>query len=404
MQKDLLKYALSNLVHRKLRSSLTILSILIGIMAIFALLSFGQGLSAYVDTLSAEMGTDKIFIQPKSFGNPQASSVKFSEDDVHYIHDISGVKAVHGWEIESVKVEFKQKGKAKYAMIFGHPTDENIKLMEDALTWRITNGRQLKPGDVLKITAGYNYQIPDKIFHQPVKVGDKLLLNDIPVEVVGFYEEAGNPIDDMNLYISYEGLKALTGNDKNFSMIIAQAEKDQDSRALAKKIEEKFRKQRGEKKGQETFYAQTLEDLIESFGNILTGLKAVLVLIGMISVLVASVNIMNTMYTAVLERTKEIGVIKAVGARNSDVVQIFMIESGVLGFIGGVIGVCIGYLIAKLGGQIAANAGYASLQPSFPWWLVVGCIVFATLVGALSGLSPSIHASKQKPVDALRYE
>jgi len=234
--------------------------------------------------------------------------------------------------------------------------------------------------------------------------GDKILVNDIQVDVLGFYEEAGNPTDDMNVYVSYDGFEKLLGTGKNFSMVIVQTTQDADVQSVSKQIQERLRKRWGEKKGQETFSVQTLEDLIETFGSILQGINVVLVLIAMISVLVASVNIMNTMYTAVLERTKEIGVIKAIGARNSDVIQIFMVESGLLGFIGGLLGVFLGYLIAKLGGQIAAGAGYAILQPSFPWWLTAGCLVFATLVGAVSGLSPAIHASKQKPVDALRYE
>jgi len=121
-------------------------------------------------------------------------------------------------------------------------------------------------------------------------------------------------------------------------------------------------------------------------------------------VLVAAVNIMNTMYTAVLERTKEIGIMKAIGSRNRYILMIFFFESGILGLIGGTIGILFGYGLAKMGGAIAAEAGYALLQPFFPWWLTVGCLTFAFLVGATSGFFPALQASKLKPVDALRYE
>jgi len=113
---------------------------------------------------------------------------------------------------------------------------------------------------------------------------------------------------------------------------------------------------------------------------------------------------MNTMYTAVLERTKEIGVMKSLGAKNSDIVFIFIFESGLLGSIGGILGVIFGYIIASLGGQAAASAGFSLLKPIFPPVLIIGCILFAFLVGAGAGLLPARQASQLKPVDALRYE
>ena len=123
-----------------------------------------------------------------------------------------------------------------------------------------------------------------------------------------------------------------------------------------------------------------------------------------ISIIVGGIGITNTMYTAVLERTKEIGIMKAVGAQNKDIMLIFLLESGMLGLIGGALGVVFGYLIASIGGQIAVGYGYAILQPIFKWQLVVGCLGFAFFIGAIAGLLPARQASKLRPVDALRYE
>ena len=119
---------------------------------------------------------------------------------------------------------------------------------------------------------------------------------------------------------------------------------------------------------------------------------------------VAAVNIANTMYTSILERTPEIGVMKSIGAKNKFILFIFVTESGVLGLIGGIIGIVFGYLIAKGGGLIAASAGLSMLRPAFPLWLTAGCLLFAFVVGAGSGLLPALQASKLKPVEALRYE
>jgi putative ABC transport system permease protein len=121
-------------------------------------------------------------------------------------------------------------------------------------------------------------------------------------------------------------------------------------------------------------------------------------------VIVASVNIMNTMYASILERTKEIGVFKAIGARNSEIVLIFMAESGVLSLIGGIIGLIIGFLIAKVGGLAISAAGYGFLKPFFSWQMVFWILFFSLLVGLAAGLLPAYKASKLKPVETLRYE
>ena len=114
---------------------------------------------------------------------------------------------------------------------------------------------------------------------------------------------------------------------------------------------------------------------------------------------------MNTMYTAVLERTKEIGVMKAVGARNEDIIMIFLIESGSLGFIGGLIGIAIGLGAANIIAFIARQAlGSNLFQVSVDPSILLGILAFSFVIGAFSGVLPALQASNLKPVDALRYE
>ena len=110
------------------------------------------------------------------------------------------------------------------------------------------------------------------------------------------------------------------------------------------------------------------------------------------------------MITSVIERTKEIGVIKAVGAKNSELVKIFLFESATLGGIAGIIGVVVGYGVTSLAGSVLDSLGWGFLAPFYSWELFVGCILFATATGAISGVIPAIRASKVNTVDALRYE
>ena len=111
------------------------------------------------------------------------------------------------------------------------------------------------------------------------------------------------------------------------------------------------------------------------------------------------------MYTSVLQRTREIGVMKAIGARNSDILLIFVIESGLIGALGGILGVLVGIGVSKMMEYIAINyIGTNLLRSVVPWYLVVGCITFAFFIGVISGLLPSKQASELNTVDALRYE
>ena len=403
MNLDEIKYSLKNLAKRKLRSGLSILSILIGITAIFALVSFGLGIQLYMDTLAEEAGADKLYVQPKGAGMPGMDENFFlTQDDIDFVAKINGVKDITGAYFRAGELRFKKE--VTYYFVFGMDLNE-LEFFMEGFNIDIIKGRGLKKGDMNKLVLGYNYQFEDKIFKRALKVGDKVELNGADFEVVGFYSEVGNPADDAQIYITLEAFEELYPEYiDQFGFVLLSAEKGVNPTELADKITDKLRKHRGEEEGKETFFVQSFEDIIKTFGDIINVLNGVLILIALISLIVASVNIMNTMYTAVLERTKEIGIMKAVGARNENILFIFVFESGMLGMLGGIIGVLLGYVVASIGGIVAAQAGYSLLQPAFPWYLIVGCILFSLMVGAGSGFLPAIRASKQKPVDSLRYE
>ena len=241
------------------------------------------------------------------------------------------------------------------------------------------------------------------MFKKKISIGDKIEINDVTVEIVGFYEEVGNPTDDSNVYLSKEGFKQIF-DIEDYEYIYVRTVFDQNPTDVAEKIKEKFRKHRYQKEGEEDFTVQTFEDMMAIFSNIILVLNGVLVIIALISVVVAAINITNTMYTSILERTQEIGVMKAIGAKNKYILIIFVIESGLLGLLGGLVGIGLGYAIAKLGGMIAAMNGLSMLRPGFPWWLTVGCLLFAFGVGAGAGYFPARQASKMQATDALRWE
>tara|TARA_Y100000310_G_scaffold336884_1_gene422566 strand:- start:8801 stop:10018 length:1218 start_codon:yes stop_codon:yes gene_type:complete len=404
ISKDLLKYSLHALWQRKLRSVLTIISIFIGITAIFTLVSFGQGLSSYVEDIAEQMGTDKLIIQPRGFGfggPPLDSNVRLDKRDSDFVEKVNGVSEATGMYVLSGEIEFEDV--KKFAYTFGSDFKEHRKLIDELYTLKIEQGKPLRGKEKTKIVLGNNYLYPDKVFARGMRVGEKVKLNGIKMEVIGFYEKMGNPVDDRNIYMTDKAAEELF-EVKDYQFILVRAAPGKNPTQLAETIQEKLRKHRNQRSGQEDFQVQTFEQLLETFTSVLNIINVVLILIALISIFVAAVNIMNTMYTSVLERTKEIGVMKAIGARNSDILFVFVLESGLLGLLGGILGVLAGYSIALYGGKIVLQAGFGILQPIFTWQLIVGCLLFAFVIGLLSGLLPARRASKLNPVDALQYE
>ena len=139
-------------------------------------------------------------------------------------------------------------------------------------------------------------------------------------------------------------------------------------------------------------------------GSILGIVQFILAGIAAISLAVGGIGIMNTMYTSVLERTKEIGAMKAIGANQKHILLIFLFESGLIGLVGGLIGAVFGTLFAFSVGTIASLLGYDYLSISILWSVILFALLFAFIIGMISGLWPAYKASKLNPVDALRYE
>ena len=402
---DNLKYSSKNLMKRKTRSFLTILSIFIGITTIFIFISFGLGLYDYVNQLSSETSADKFIVQARGMGAPGTDTTfKLVDDDLEAVKKTKGVKEAQGLYFKVVQVNFNDETKYTYAIGF-IPTPQNQKMFYEMGGQKIVKGRDLKKQDTKKVVLGYNYQFEKKIFEKPLKIGDKLIINNEKFEIIGFLSEVGNPQDDSQVYMVEDDLKNLFSDQTlSYGMIFARADNKNEIQRVTDDVTRNLRKERGLKEGDEDFFVQTFDDLIAQFSTALNIIIGFVVLIALISVVVSAINTANTMITSVLERTKEIGVMKAIGARNSVIRNIFLLESSILGFVAGVFGVIFGALIASAAGNILESLGWGFLAPHYSWQLFVALILFATIVGTLSGVTTAIQASKQNPVDSLRYE
>ena len=400
---DYFKLAYRSAKQRKIRSWLTMLGIFIGIAAVVALISLSQGLQVAIAEQFVSLGSDKIVVQGPSsgFGPPGTGvEVPLTKDDRDVIENVNGVDIAVGRLIRSVKLEFDDE--VQYGFAASLPEDdEQIDLAIEANNYKRGTGRLLKKGDKFKVMVGDSFA--KNTFETPLQIRDTLLVEDKEFKVIGILKKSGNPQQDSTLVIPEDALREILNIEETFDIIPARVSAGQDVETVTERVKKALRKKRDVEEGKEDFSIETPGSLLSTLTTILLVVQGVLVGIAAISLVVGGIGIMNTMYTAVLERTKEIGVMKATGARNSQVLSLFMIEAGMLGLFGGVIGVSLGVGIGKLVEYLGYRAFESFLiRASFSPLLLIGALLFAFIVGAASGVFPARQAAKLHPVDAFR--
>jgi len=399
LSREVINYSLKNLWKNKSRNMLTVLSIFIGIATIFIFVSFGQGLYNYVEEMTEEAAANKIIIQGKGMG-PITSDFKLTEDDLEEVEKTTGVYEATGSIFKAAKIQKDEQ--VKYAYLIAYNPEK--KLMEESFNTEIIKGQRLEKDDKEKTVLGYNYLEDDKIFEESYELNDEIEVQGQELRIVGFYDKVGNPQDDSNIYISEDYFEELYPNEsEGYNWIIGEIDMS-NKEVVLENIRDNLRESRDLEEGEEDFYVQTFEDMIESYSSTLDIIVGFVIFIALISVVVSAINTSNTMITSVLERTKEIGILKSIGAKNSEIFSVFLFESSFIGLMAGLIGIGLGYVLTYIGGEILMNLGYGFLQPAYTPELFIGCLLFAVITGAISGVIPARNASKVNPVDALRYE
>ena len=399
INKELAKYSLKNLWHRKARSFLTILSIFAGIVTIFIFISFGWGLYNYVNDMASSSSADKLLIQAKGGTMGIGGGFKLTDKDLEAIQKTSGVYDATGIYVKSAEIT---QGKIKrYAFLIA--MDPQKPLMLEFMNVKVSSGRMLIGKETGNIVLGANYQSPDKIMPKAYSLNENFEIQNDKAKIIGFLQTIGNPQDDSQIYVTNDYFKKLYGENESYGMIIAKVDVSKID-VVIENVEKSLRKSRSLEKGKEDFYVQSFDDLIKTYSSALNIVIGFVILIALLSVLVSAINTSNTMITSVLERIKEIGIMKSIGARNSDIFTIYLFESGFLGFVAGCFGVLAGWILTSVGHKILDFYGYGFLTPHFSSVLFVGCIIFATLTGAVSGVIPAYNAARTNPVKALRYE
>ncbi|NCN99373.1 hypothetical protein COU62_01905 [Candidatus Pacearchaeota archaeon CG10_big_fil_rev_8_21_14_0_10_35_219] len=396
-------FSLKNLKRRGIRGWLTLLGIFIGIVVVIALVTLGNGFKEVVGAQFGVSSTQTITVQAGglNYGPPGSTVVNpLDKEDAEAIERLSTIEFAVTRNIEFLEVEYNDK------LVFGGVVSieaDSARDQYEVMDLESQSGRLLKRGDLGKVIVGSNYEDPDKNgFDREVTVGKNLLIGGDKFLVIGVLERKGSFFIDNAIMMMDQDLEDLAGYGDEVD-IIAVKVKGKDLVEKAKEdIEKLMRNRRDVKEGEEDFVVSTPDALLDQVNSILTSIQIFIIIIASISIVVGAIGIVNTMATSVVERKKEIGIMKAIGARNSHIFLMFLVESGFLGLVGGILGIIFGVTIGTLGIWQINNLIGADTRISINFILILVTLIGSFLIGAVAGIVPAMGATKQSPVEALR--
>ena len=396
----LIKSAVEDFRRNKVRTALTSLGITIGVLSVVMLIALGLGLKNYIKDQFENLGTNLIFILPgsgfsgeggggaASFGPGLVGGAKFDEKDVSSLRRIPGTSSVVPVFMKSSVVE---SGAEKQ---FGYIMGTNEEIFE-VLNLQIEAGVKFSKADVERRAkvAVLGNTIAQKLFgDSDLAVGKTVRFLDQRIKIVGVAEKKGDNEMDAGVFMPYKTTFGGINPDKTFFTIYLGVESEDQVEPVRQKAEEVLLKRYKE----EEFSVSEQSEILSTVNTIFNVLNAILIAIGSISLLVGGIGIMNIMYATVTERTKEVGIRRAVGATQRDILLQFLAESVLLSLFGGALGLLIATLIVLV------------VRPFFPVSLnllaVAIALVVSSAIGIFFGVFPARRAAKLAPIEAIRYE
>ncbi len=413
MVRDFLALAGRSILHRKLRSWLTVIGIFIGITAVVALISIGLGLEKTVTSQVEKLFGYNSFLlvggDPFSRHGRTEEAFQLNLDQVRHVDGVVAVAAVRqesgfvvGLADENGKV---LKGFLPVMGLSPELATEFRSFIGDLTLEK--GGRFFVAGDTQQVVLGNG--VAKQL---GAALGSTIQIEDRPFVVIGvlnavasagsdggFSAGAMMPETDDMLFVPFAMMDTLFKPSNEVLLTLVKTADGTDVQVVADRVEASLKDA-----GYGNVSSVTYNDISKQIGTVMGAVSGFLAGIAGISLLVGGVGVMNTMYTSVLERTREIGVMKAVGATNGHVLAIFLIESGLMGLVGGAVGVVLGLLLSGVAGVIIRTAFNVKFVSVVSPVLIVGTLLFSFLIGAVAGLLPARRAAKLPPVDALRYE
>jgi len=402
--REYFKIAARNLKMRSLRSWLTVFGIVIGVFLIIGLLSLSEGIKETINRQLMSLGGNMIFVMPGSEDNPLSGVMfggdKLEKQDIDAIKRTEGVQTVLPASYQSINTRYNTENKS--IVVQGFPLIEGMDVLKKFQGWSLSSGRWPASG---KREVVVGMQFGRDIFKTPVKPGDEFNIKGRKYAVTGILNSLGSKSDDTAIYMDIGEFQDLTGQQRGTAMMaMVQIDEDIDANFIAEKIKESLRRVQRRSFGSDelNFAVITAEKINDIAGGVMAVIQFAVVAFASIAIVVGGIGITNTMYTSVRERTREIGIMKAIGATNGAIMAIFLIEAGIIGFGGGIGGTILGLSMAWI------VQAYGQVHPmfyftaSFSPWIIIFGMSFSFFIGCLAGILPARRAAKLRPIEALR--
>lgn len=395
---DYIKMSFRNIVRRRRRTMLTVIGIFIGITAVVSLVSLGQGLQGSIENEFESIGSDKIFITSGGLMS-SGQGEGLTEQDLIAARTVNGIEAIDGSILRITSVEYNDQ--SSFLPVAGIPSD-NQELAMESWAMEIAEGRMTRETDQTNVVIGS--RLADRTFEDDIGLRSNINVNGEKHRVVGILEPTGDPSIDTAVVMALEPAQELLETGETYDWVFADVSSGFEPGEVSDDLERELRNRRNVEEGEEDFTVSTQEDLLSAFNDILSVVTGVVIGIASISLFVGAVGIMNTMYTSVTQRTREIGVMKAIGAQKRQIMFVFLLESAVIGFLGGLTGLLFGLSLSWIGAFSISQFSALSISPYLGVELLVGALGFSIVLGILSGVLPARRAANMEPAEALRYE
>ncbi len=408
-KKDIFRQSLRNLQQQGLRSWLTVLGIVIGVASVIAIVSIGSGLQQSINSQTEGLAQRVGIVTPGSGGfslGPGGGGPQASEDDpvvddidLRVIQASQGVDVAYG-EVNADADVSNGDLSAPLTVTGVNPRDWR----EANTDVELAEGRYLTTSDRNSVLIGWD--IAKDLYDENISINSPLNIDNQSFTVVGIISEDSDR-QATSIIMTPDPARGIaedleTGEYSSIGFIV---EEDSEVDKTVDRVEDNLMDSRSVTEDTKDFSVTSLGSQLEQITNITTTLNYFVAGIAAISLLVGAVGIANTMYMSVMERTKEIGTLKALGTTRREILELFITESALIGLVGGFIGVSLGFLLSGIIGIILSVVltdipASTYISP----FLVIGSLIFAIIMGVASGTFPALKAARLEPVEALRSE